>query len=94
MRRLKSLEKIVKEEVLKKRPNNVIFDFKHYEYSNNVKLSSPPNPFLKIRNPLILICILRFVAQNSKGDESIQGKNRNENETDGEKMAVTTNQVF
>ena len=55
---IQSLEKIIKEEVLKKRPNNVIFDFKHDEYSNNVKLSSPPNPFLKIRNPLILICIL------------------------------------
>ncbi|MFL6457751.1 MAG: hypothetical protein ACJ71G_12415 [Nitrososphaeraceae archaeon] len=37
---------------------------------------------------------IRFISQNSKGDESIQDNNRKVNETDGERMAVTTNQVF
>lgn len=49
MRRLKSVEKIVREETLKKIPNSVIFDFRDDEYSNNVKLSSPPNPLLKLK---------------------------------------------
>jgi hypothetical protein len=47
-----------------------------------------------LTNATVVDDAIRFVAQNSKGGKSIQGKNRNENETDGEKMAVTTNQVF
>jgi 5-methylcytosine-specific restriction endonuclease McrA len=46
---LRSLEKIVKEEALKKRANDVVFDFKDDEYSNNVRLSAPPAPLLKLK---------------------------------------------
>ncbi|MFL6383347.1 MAG: hypothetical protein ACJ712_00055 [Nitrososphaeraceae archaeon] len=49
MRRLKSLEKIVKEEALKNIPQNVIFDFKDNDYTTNVKLLAPPIPLLKLK---------------------------------------------
>jgi 5-methylcytosine-specific restriction endonuclease McrA len=45
---IQSLEKIAKE-ALKKRPNNVVFDFKDDEYSNNVNLLAPPTPLLKVK---------------------------------------------
>jgi hypothetical protein len=50
---IKSLQNIAKEEALKKRPNDVIFDFKDNDYPNYVKLPAPPIPpllKLKIRN--------------------------------------------
>ena len=56
MRRLKSLKKIVKEEVLKKRSNildNTIFDYDNIDDNpNNVMEAAPPSPIwkLKIRN--------------------------------------------
>jgi hypothetical protein len=49
---IQSLEKITKEEVLKKRAKirqNVIFDFKDNDYSNDVKLLAPPTPLLKLK---------------------------------------------
>ena len=48
---IQSLEKIAKE-ALKKRPDDVVFDLKDDEYSNNVKLLATPTPLLKpkIRN--------------------------------------------
>ena len=56
MRRLKSLKKIVKEEVLKKRSNildNTIFDYDNIDDNpNNVMEAAPRSPIwkLKIRN--------------------------------------------
>ncbi len=47
-----------------------------------------------LTNATVVDDAIRFISQNSKGDESIQDNNRKVNETDGERMAVTTNQVF
>jgi hypothetical protein len=53
MRRLKSLEKIVKEEVLKKRSNvldNAIFDYGNIDDNpNNIMEAAPPSPILKLK---------------------------------------------
>jgi hypothetical protein len=49
---VKSLEKIAKEEALKKRanmPQNVIFDFKDNDYPNSVIQAAPPTPLLKLK---------------------------------------------
>jgi hypothetical protein len=49
---VKSLEKVVKEEELKKRanvPHDVIFDSKDNDYTNNVNLLAPPTPLLKLK---------------------------------------------
>jgi hypothetical protein len=45
---VKSLEKI-EEETLKKRSNNVIFDFQDNDYPNNVNLLAPSTPLLKLK---------------------------------------------
>ncbi|MFL6432175.1 MAG: hypothetical protein ACJ71O_00395 [Nitrososphaeraceae archaeon] len=47
-----------------------------------------------LTNATVVDDAIRFISQNSKGHESIQDNNRKVNETDGERMAVTTNQVF
>jgi hypothetical protein len=47
-----------------------------------------------LTNATVVDDAIRFISQNSKGDKSIQDNNRKVNETDGERMAVTTNQVF
>jgi hypothetical protein len=53
MRRLKPLEKIVREEVLKKRSNvlnNAIFDYGNIDDNpNNVMEAAPPSPILKLK---------------------------------------------
>jgi hypothetical protein len=50
---LKCLEKMVKQEALKNRPNipdDVIFDYERVDdNSNNVELVSPPTPLLKLK---------------------------------------------
>ncbi|MFL6440718.1 MAG: hypothetical protein ACJ702_02035 [Nitrososphaeraceae archaeon] len=46
-----------------------------------------------LTNATVVDDAIRFIS-NSKGHESIQDNNRKVNETDGERMAVTTNQVF
>lgn len=49
---LKSLDKIVKEEALKKRAyvsQDAVSDFKDNDYPNNVKLLAPPTPLLKLK---------------------------------------------
>ncbi len=49
---LKSLDKIVKEEVLKKRAyvsQDAVFDFKDNLYPNDVNLLAPPTPLLKLK---------------------------------------------
>jgi hypothetical protein len=46
---IRSLEKTVKEEALKKKANDVVFDFKDDELSNNVRLSQAPSPLLKLK---------------------------------------------
>ena len=49
---VKSLEKIAKEEALKKRanmPQNVIFDFKDNDYPNSVIQAAPPTHLLKLK---------------------------------------------
>jgi hypothetical protein len=47
-----------------------------------------------LTNATVVDDAIRFISQNSKGDESIQDNNRKVNETDGERMVVKTNQVF
>jgi hypothetical protein len=47
-----------------------------------------------LTNATVVDDAIRFISQNSKGDKSIQDNNRKVNETDGERMAVTTNQVL
>ena len=47
-----------------------------------------------LTNATVVDDAIRFISQNSKGDKSIQDNNRKVNETDGERMAVITNQVF
>jgi hypothetical protein len=47
-----------------------------------------------LTNATVVDDAIRFISQNSKGDKSIQDNNRKVNETGGERMAVTTNQVF
>src|SRR5439155_1162731 len=47
-----------------------------------------------LTNATVVDDAIRFVSEKSKGDESIQDNNRKVNETDGERIAVTTNQVF
>jgi hypothetical protein len=47
-----------------------------------------------LTNATVVDDAIRFISQNSKDDKSIQDNNRKVNETDGERMAVTTNQVL
>jgi hypothetical protein len=48
-----------------------------------------------LTNATVVDDAIRFISQlDTKGDKSIQDNNRKVNETDGERMAVTTNQVF
>ena len=46
---IESLEKMVREEASKKRPDDVIFDSRNNDYPSNVKLSAPHSPLLKLK---------------------------------------------